>query len=215
MKFGDKLRQVRKEKKITQQQLSKAVGLSRPSIAQYENNVYEPNIDTIKLFAKYLNIDVAELLDGEAHSVKKVPVRGTASCGSPDTNHAQDGLRPVYYHGRSWHKDLYAVVASGDSMAPDIEDGDEVICDPNIEPQNGDMVHYTIHDESAIKIFVKDDEAHILQFVPYNQTEKFKTRSLRLDDEESMAYLTIAKVVAVNKLKFNNRLARLKMIGRA
>jgi SOS-response transcriptional repressor LexA len=99
-------------------------------------------------------------------------------------------------------------------MSPEIEDGDEVICDPDVDVQNGDMVHYTIGNEEAIKIYVRDEDAFILQFVPYNQSGTFKTRTIRLDDEEANE-VKISKVVSVNKLKFNNRAARLKMIGRA
>ena len=53
-----------------------------------------------------------------------------------------------------------------------------------------------------------------MQFVPYNSSETFKTKTIRLDDEETLAKLTYHKVVSVNKLKFNNRAARLKLIGR-
>jgi hypothetical protein len=69
-------------------------------------------------------------------------------------------------------------------------------------------------DENAIKVLAIDKEAHIMQFVPYNSSETFKTKTIRLDDEETLAKLTYHKVVSVNKLKFNNRAARLKLIGR-
>ncbi|TWO21854.1 S24 family peptidase [Campylobacter hyointestinalis] len=52
-----------------------------------------------------------------------------------------------------WHSDLYAVIANGDSMIPEIDDGDEVICDPKADILSGDIVHYQINDESAIKVF--------------------------------------------------------------
>ena len=64
------------------------------------------------------------------------------------------------------------------------------------------------------KVLVIDNDAYIVQFVPYNSSDSFKTRTIKLDDEESMSKLTYHKVVSVNKLKFNNRAARLKLIGR-
>lgn len=99
-------------------------------------------------------------------------------------------------------------------MSPEIDDGDEVIIDPEAKCQTGDMVHYKIDNESAIKVLVVDGEAHLIQFVPYNSNDNFKTRTIRLDDEETMIKLSYHKVVSVNKLKFNNRAARLKLIGR-
>ena len=99
-------------------------------------------------------------------------------------------------------------------MAPEIEDGDEIICNPDIEPKNGDMVHYKLFGESAIKVYFFDEEVNIVQFIPYNPSENFKTKTIRLDDDIANE-LKISKVVAVNKLKFNNRLSRLKLIGKA
>jgi phage repressor protein C with HTH and peptisase S24 domain len=150
--------------------------------------------------------------DLDTKPVFKVPVIGTASCGGSDMNHMQDDSLYCYYNGDYWHQDLYCVIANGDSMAIDIEDGDEVICDPNAKPMSGDIVHYRINGESAIKILVEDLEANIIRLKPYNPSEDFKTRTIRLDDDE-VDDLKMSKVVAVNKLSFNNRAARLRLVG--
>lgn len=72
------------------------------------------------------------------------------------------------------------MIACGDSMSPDIEDGDEVICDPERKPQHGDIVDYKIYNEKAIKIFVEDTDANIIQLIPYNQNPEFKIRTIDL-----------------------------------
>ena len=108
---------------------------------------------------------------------------------------------------------LYTLVANGDSMAPEIEDSDMIVCDPDLSVESGDMVHYSIHGESAVKIYVEDKEAHIIQFIPYNPIETFKTRTVRIDDVEHEE-LKISKVVHIVKSTFNNRKSRLKLIGR-
>lgn len=147
-------------------------------------------------------------------SVKRVPVIGTASCGGTEINYLQERNKTAYYKGEFFTDKLYCVIANGDSMASEIEDGDEVICDPDAPPMSGDIVHYTLGDESAIKVLWEDDDANIIQLIPYNQTDTFKTTTIRKDD---VLYddLIMAKVVAVNKLKFSNRSSRLKQIGRA
>jgi SOS-response transcriptional repressor LexA len=164
--------------------------------------------------AKYLNVSTDFLLGGamETKPVFKVPVIGTASCGGTDMDHLQDDSLYCYYNGDFWHKELYCVIANGDSMSIDIEDGDEVICDPNVKPQSGDIVHYRINGESAIKVLVEDLEANIIRLKPYNPSDDFKTRTIRLDDDEAQD-LKMSKVVAVNKLRFNNRVARLRLVG--
>ena len=214
--LAESIKKARKKAGLTQLEFSKLLDIGRSSLAQYESVIYKPNIETLSMMAKHLNIDISELIgEKESHKdVKLVPVVGTASCGGAEINHLQDENKKAYYNGDFWKQSLYCVIANGDSMSPEIDDGDEVIIDPDVPCQHGDMVYYKIDDESAIKVLAIDKEAHIMQFVPYNSSENFKTKTIRLDDEETIERLTYHKVVSVNKLKFNNRAARLKLIGR-
>lgn len=219
MEYGDYLNKLMKETKTTNLKLSDWLSangkeIGQNAIAKYRNNNRVPNIETMKLIASYFNVPEQYFFDGKELPVFSIPIIGTASCGGLDENHLQIENRVAYYNGDNFNSNLYCVIANGDSMAPEIEDGDEIICDPFIEPQNGDIVHYRIGNESAIKIYFKDEDAFIVQFIPYNQNEDFKTKTIRLDDDISDE-LKIAKVVSVNKLKFNNRKSRLKLIGRA
>jgi len=174
-----------------------------------------PSLDKLKAFAEILDTTIDELSGKPSiSSVKMVPIRANASCGSSEIITMQDFSRKAYYNGEFWTPSLYCVIANGSSMSPEIDDGDEVIIDPEVKPINGDMVLYKIDNEFAIKVLVIDEDAHIMQFIPYNPSEEFKTRTVRLDDEDTMNRLMIHKVVSVNKLMFNNRAARLKMIGR-
>ena len=212
MRFGERLKELRKAKNLTQDDVAKYLGVSRPNITQYEKNLYDPSMDTLQQLSKLLGCSISDLVDTTIiKPVRKVRIIGTTSCGGIDVNHYQ-GSGTANYNGEFYTDKLYCVVACGDSMSPEIEDGDEIICDPEAKVQNGDMVHYIIGSESAVKIFVRDEDAYIVQFVPYNQSENFKTKTIRLDDDIDVK---IAKVIAVNKLKFNNRHARLKLIGRA
>ena len=147
-------------------------------------------------------------------TTRPVPIIGTASCGSCDINALQDTTLQVSIDETGWNEHLYAVVANGDSMATELYDGDKAIIDPNVKPVSGDIVYYKIDDEAAIKVLVIDEEAYIMQFVPYNHSDCFKTRTIRLDDEDTMSRLTCHKVVDTVNNKRNNRAARLKMIGR-
>jgi len=214
MDIVDKVVNLLKEKKKSRKSLSEFTGIPAPHLSDMLNRKGR-YLDTehIPSIAKFFNVSTDFLYGNtETKPVSLIPVVGSTSCGSPDLNHLQDG-RTCYYNGDSYKDSLYCVIANGDSMAPDIEDGDEIICDPDVDVINGDMVHYQINGESAVKVYVKDEDAYIIQFVPYNNTETFKTKTVRLDDDEFQE-LKISKVVAVNKLKINNRASRLRMIGR-
>lgn len=203
----------------TASKLATHLGISPVYVSRYADEKYQDvNMprDYIKPTADFFGVPIAYLLDDNDNSkpVKFIPIIGTASCGGAEINFLQDSSKKALYHAEYWKSSLYCVIANGDSMSPEIDDGDEVIVDPDVKCSSGDMVHYKLDEESAIKVLVIDTEAHLLQFIPYNSSDNFKTKTIRLDDEETISKLTYFKVVSVNKLKYNNRAARLKMIGR-
>ena len=61
-KLNDKIKTLRKEKNISQEDLAKALGLSRSTIAGYETNKRKPDINTIHKIADFFNISVDYLL---------------------------------------------------------------------------------------------------------------------------------------------------------
>ncbi|MDR1976495.1 MAG: S24 family peptidase [Campylobacteraceae bacterium] len=161
--------------------------------------------------AQFYKTDLSSLYDNDAKPIKKVPIVGAVSCGADVKSEKFEGFAP--YKGNGKIEKLYCVIACGSNMAPEIEDKDEIICDTDTKINSGDIVHYKINDESAVKIYVKDEDADILQLVPYIQDRDFKTKTIRLDD--SNIKITVAKVVAVNKIDIKSHQARLKLIGRA
>lgn len=144
--------------------------------------------------------------------VKFVPVVGSASCGMPADSAYQDFGDVAYCDDKIWNERLYAVIADGDSMADQIENGDKVICDPSAEIYSGDIVHYQIGSESGIKIYYERLDIGIIEFVPYNRSGDFKRISIRLDDE-MISSVRKMKVIEINKSVSNNRKARLKLLG--
>ena len=59
--FGSKIREYRKKNKMTQAQLAKKIGVSRPLISLWEKNVSYPSIDRVYDIAKALEIDVENI----------------------------------------------------------------------------------------------------------------------------------------------------------
>lgn len=46
--FGERLKELREEKGMTQQDLAVFLNVSRPSISGYENNSNDPSLDVLK-----------------------------------------------------------------------------------------------------------------------------------------------------------------------
>ncbi|MDX4069149.1 helix-turn-helix domain-containing protein [Aliarcobacter skirrowii] len=208
--FGERLRKARKDKKLSQEELANLIGVSRNAITNYEKNSNTPTYENMKKLSNILGVNLAN----QENSVKAIPIISTASCGSIEINCLQEENMKTFIHEGEWNKDLYAVIACGDSMATEIYDGDIAIIDPTAKVQNGDMVYYKLDDESAIKVFFEDDDNYLINFIPFNTNENFKIRTIRKDDKETNDRLIYHKVVHVVSSKKNNRLARLKIIGR-
>lgn len=218
--LGDTLDLIMKEKKITNKAMSEMLdnqynySISKESIAKYRNNSRTPEPTLIKYFSDILNVSTDFLLGVDKKPVSSVPVLGTASCGGKAMTYKKIGIgRTASYSGKNYNSSLYCMIACGDAMSPEIENCDEVICDPSEAPESGDMVHYRIGGENAIKVLWIDTDANIIQLIPYSPSEDFKVTTIRMDDE-IYSDLTLSKVVAVNKLTYNNRSSRLKLIGR-
>lgn len=61
MTFGEKLKELRKKKKITIKQLSEKSGLSIVSISFYENDKKKPNLSNVQKLSFGLGCDFEEL----------------------------------------------------------------------------------------------------------------------------------------------------------
>lgn len=65
--FKDCLKQLRDEKKISQSELARALGVSTSTIGNYEIGLREPDFDTLERLADYFNVPISTLL-GDARA---------------------------------------------------------------------------------------------------------------------------------------------------
>lgn len=70
--FGDKLRELRKEKDISQEDLGKLCGVAKTTISNWENNITEPPFKTVKIIAKYFNVTPNYLLNFNLDDIEKI-----------------------------------------------------------------------------------------------------------------------------------------------
>lgn len=62
MPFSDKLRQLRIERGLTQEELANLTGLKRSAIGMYESGSREPKFEILELLADFFNVDMNILL---------------------------------------------------------------------------------------------------------------------------------------------------------
>ncbi len=62
MPFSDRLKALRIQKHLTQEELSKATGITKSAIGMYESGKREPKFETLEVFADYFNVSIDDLL---------------------------------------------------------------------------------------------------------------------------------------------------------
>lgn len=67
-KTGRFLKELRSERSVTQRELAERLGVSDRSISRWENGTTMPDFDLLIELAKYYEVEVGEILDGERRS---------------------------------------------------------------------------------------------------------------------------------------------------
>ena len=57
-KFSERLKELRKEANLSQDELAKAVGLTHTAIGLWEQNKRTPNLDAVIQLAKYFSVSI-------------------------------------------------------------------------------------------------------------------------------------------------------------
>ena len=97
---GQRIRECRKEQRLTLQQLADAIHKSRASVSKYENGEISIDIETLQDISAALNVDINQLVD---YSPQK-PAAAVASrelIGNKSPFYQADRLYFYYYDGRS------------------------------------------------------------------------------------------------------------------
>ena len=63
MNIGNKIRELRKQQGITQEQLADSIGISFQAVSKWENNIALPDITLVPVLASYFGVSMDELFD--------------------------------------------------------------------------------------------------------------------------------------------------------
>lgn len=65
MGIGDRVRQIRDDQKMTQEEFANRIGIKRPSVASIETNVREPSNPVVTMICREFNVNETWLRTGE------------------------------------------------------------------------------------------------------------------------------------------------------
>lgn len=158
--FGDRLREIRKEKGYTLEQLSDMynkvfdAGLNKGTLSKYENGKQEPMISVVDNLATLLNTPTDYLLGKtlKKTSTQKgiaIPVLGRVAAGIPieaiediiDTEEITEEMAKT--------GEFFGLQIHGDSMGPKMDEGDIVIVRKQEDAESGDIVIASVNGDDA------------------------------------------------------------------
>ncbi|MCT9272469.1 helix-turn-helix domain-containing protein [Acinetobacter baumannii] len=165
--LGTRLKNLRKSKKLTQQQIADAIGVSKTSVIYWEKDENLPKHDSLMALAQILGVTSNYLLYGKEDdsldrnvtapfpiSGRLVPVISWVQAGTwtaadsvPLDTQFKEWLPPNPKCGRNG----YGLIVVGESMSPDFRPGDKIYVNPDFQItdlKTGDLVIVACIDET-------------------------------------------------------------------
>lgn len=169
--IANRLKELRKKRGLTLEELAALLGTSKQTIHRYENGVIA-NIphEKIERLASALGVSPAELMGWGAISsydnimpirTKSLPIIGTIACGEPI--YAEEEYSGFISTNSNIDAD-FCLRAKGDSMTgARIYDGDIVFIRSQNSVDNGEIAAVIINDEATLKrVYYYPDEGKIV-----------------------------------------------------
>ena len=170
-----RLKQLRKEKQMTQSDLAVQMGITQQAVGRWETGASSPDPETLLRLAELFSVSVDSLLGrgGAASRVAAwapasevmVPVIGTVRAGYGALAFEEDfGSEPA---GVRDPENYFYLVVKGDSMEPRIQDGDLALVRKQQTLNDGELGVVVYGDgEGTLKRFCRRGNAVLLQ--PFN-----------------------------------------------
>ncbi len=206
------LKQLRKNKGLTQAEIANIIDMSQSVYARYESGKIDPPIETLKALADYFGVSVDEILGRDTAA----PKRKTAAAPVPDFLSKETALIPIIGRVRAGYdalaeqyiegymeleasiktrwSDAAILKVWGDSMEPELQAGDYVIITQTAEVRSGDLAVICINgDEGTIKRVHFDKDG--LDLIPTNPS--YGTLHFTAEQVQSLPVLIRARAVRV------------------
>ena len=211
--IGQRIRALRRSKKLTQVQLAKIAGVSSPAVTEWEKDGYLPKAASLEAIANEFGVTTEYILTGKGIatnnatnvtpiSPKMAPVLSWVQAGvftnveAVDMSQVEEWL-PLPEEC----EDCFYLKVQGLSNSPMFIEGDYILVDPHVQYsdiQSGDLIVVRKHDGATFKkLVIEPDGSRYLQAL----NPEFKPNIIPLDEEcifvgeviDSMRYIYKSK----------------------
>jgi len=162
---------------VTQEEVARVLKVRQPYVSDIVRGVVKnPKIEVLIKLAEICKVDLKWLITGKGEMVKSepikykaddlilIPILGQIPAGFPVyAEEVRDGHVP--YMKRDTPKDAFALNVTGDSMEPELEENDIVVCyltQLDHLKGDGEIVAVRIGTDSVIKCLYKEREKIVL-----------------------------------------------------
>ena len=205
------LKLLRKLKGASQQDVADFVGVTQSGYQKYETGQREPPIEVLKKLSEYFGVSIPELVsdspspqwlsfdapapDFVSITTVKIPVIGHVRAGYDAlAEQAVEAYMEVEPAVKQRWPDAAALKVYGDSMIPELRDGDWVIISQRAETRPGDIAVICVNgSEGTIKRVEWSDAG--LDLIPSNPA--YGRQHFSPADVESLPVVITARVVRV------------------
>lgn len=165
------LKTARMLRSLTQKEVSNMMGVDRSTYTRYESGEVQPDNDKLRKLSTIFGVSIDYLLgqkvNGDGQENHLIPLLGTVPAGVPieaieDVEEYIDMYPRFVKHG-----ELFALRVQGDSMEPDIRDGDIAIIEKQEFIENGGIAVIRVNGQDATLKKVKLLETGLM-LIPSN-----------------------------------------------
>lgn len=206
--LGQRIKDLREENGLTQEDLAKKLGISKSTIGMYETNKRKPDTTTKEALADLFNVDMdylygrsniknktAQIIELASSGVQ-IPVLGFVRAGYPI--YAEENI--IDYEEISnimaAKGDFFGLRIQGNSMEPRMFENDVVIVRKQPDIESGEIAVVLVNgDEATVKKVIKSENGIML--VPLNSNCSYEPHFYTNEEIESCPVIIAGKVVEV------------------
>lgn len=186
MEMGERLKILRKEKGVTQEEVGKVIGVQKATIMKYEKGIIENvKLDSISKLAEYFNVKPSYLMcmedeeeEEEENTIELLPLYGDISAGNPNwVNDSIEGYLPVDAGIMNLPniKEYYFLKVNGESMNKLVKNGAFALIHKQDIVENGDIAVVLVNGYNAtLKRFHKKGDFILLE--PMSTDDSIQTQ---------------------------------------
>lgn len=194
------IRRLLKEKNKTQNELAEYVGVSKTTVSEWIAAKKYPRIEKIQAIAEYFDVYRSDITESKVKNQSKavrIPVLGKVIAGIPI-----EAIEEIIDYEEITEQmartgDFFALQVTGDSMEPQMSEGDVVIVRKQDDLDSGQIGIVLVNgDEATVKKVLKKENGIML--VPFN-SDKYEPWFYDQYDIETKPVKIIGRVVELRK----------------